>query len=118
MRHLGLGAVVSSVKALKHQGGVGVAHRLAGLVGQEVLLGDIGDIAVLVVFGQEVVKRLILAWPHFFGNGLPPFLGIVEGRIDIENHAAKGKDPMLYDLTDSEFGESRAHGVFIHRSLA
>ena len=94
-----------------------MAHRLAGLVGQEVLLGHIGDIAVLIVFRQEVVKGLVLAWPHFFGNGLPPFLGIVEGRIDIENHAAKGEDPVLYDLTDSEFGESCAHTIFIHRVL-
>jgi hypothetical protein len=25
---------------------------------------------------------------------------------------------VLYDLTDSEFGESCAHTIFIHRSLA
>jgi hypothetical protein len=25
---------------------------------------------------------------------------------------------VLYDLTDSEFGESCAHSIFIHRSLA
>lgn len=118
MRHLGLGAVLARVKALKHQGGVGMAHRLAGLVGQEVLLGHIGDIAVLVVFGQEVVKWLVLAWPYFFGNGLPPLLGIVEGRIDIENHAAKGEDPVLDYLADRKFGESCAHAIFIHRSLA
>ena len=114
MRHLGLGAVLARVKALKHQGRVGVPHRLTRLVGQEVLFGHIGDIAVLVVFGQEVVERLVLAWPHFLGNGLPPFLGIVEGRIDIENHAAKGEDPVLYDLTNREFGESRAHAIYIH----
>ena len=100
---------MASVKALKHQGRVGMTHRFASLVGQEVLLRHIGDIAVLVIFSQEVVKGLVLARPHFLGNGLPPFLGIVEGRIDIENHAAKGEDTVFYDLTDSEFGESCAH---------
>ena len=114
MRHLDLGAVVTRVKAFKHQGCMGVPHRLAGLVGQEVLLGYIGDIAVLFVFRQKMVKRLVLAWPHFLGNGLPPFLGIVEGWIDIKDHAAKGEDPVLYDLTNREFGESRAHTIYIH----
>ena len=109
---------MASVEALKHQGRVGMTHRFASLVGQEVLFGHIGDIAVLVVFRQEVVEGLVLARPNLFGNGLPPFFCIVEGRIDIENHAAKGEDPVLYDLTDSEFGESCAHSIFIHRSLA
>ena len=94
MRHLGLGAILARVKALKHQGGVRMAHRLAGLVGQEVLLGHIGDIAVLVILGQEVVKRLVLPRPHLFRNRLQPFPRIVYGRNALLNHPDQVEDTL------------------------
>ena len=106
MRHLGLGTVMASVEALKHQGRVGMTHRFASLVGQEVLLGHIGDIAVLIVLSQKVIEGLVLAGPHLFGDGVPPFLGIVELRIDIEDHASEGENPVLDHLADRKFCKS------------
>jgi hypothetical protein len=85
---------------------MGVADRLTGLVGQEVLLGHIGDIAVLIVLSQEVIEGLVLAWAHLFGDGVPPFLGIVELRIDIKDYASEGEYPVLDHLADRKFCKS------------
>jgi hypothetical protein len=53
-----------------------VRHRLAGLVGQQVLFRDVGDIGRLRVLGQQVIKRLVAARADIFGNRGQPLLGI------------------------------------------
>ena len=42
--------------------------RLAAVVRQQVLLGDIGDVFGLVVLGEQMIERLILVRPDFGGN--------------------------------------------------
>ena len=37
-----------------------MAHRLAGLVGQKVLLRDIGDVFGLGILGEQMIERLVL----------------------------------------------------------
>ena len=68
-------------------GDLRMPDRLAGIVRQQVLFGDIGDVFGLRIFREQVIERLVLVRPNLLGDRQPPFLGIVEFRIDIENHA-------------------------------
>ena len=72
--------VVPLFEGFEDQGGLRVADRLAAVVGHQVLLRDIGDVGVLVVLGQQMVERLVLARADFLGNGIPP-LWTVSMRI-------------------------------------
>ena len=83
---------------------LGMAHRLAGIVGQQILLRDVGDILRFFVLGEQVVERLVLRRPHLGGNGEVPFLRVREDRIDVVDHAAKGIEAVLDDLADGESG--------------
>src|ERR1700674_2937788 len=47
-----------------------------------------------------MIERLILVRPDLLGDRQPPFLGVVEDRIDIEDHAPERKDPVTDDLSD------------------
>src|SRR5690242_149433 len=51
-----------------------------------------------------MVEGLLLRRPAVGRDRLIPFLGIVEHRIDIEDDAAKGIEPVPDDLSDREFG--------------
>jgi len=86
--------------------------RLAGIVGQEVLLRDIGHVFGFRILRQQVVERLVLVRPDVLGDRKPPFLGVVEFRIDIEDHAPERKNPVANDLSDLKFGGPR----FCHKS--
>ena len=77
-----------------------MAHGLAGVVGEQVLLRHIGDIFRLVVFGEEVIEGLIFFRPDIFGDRFPPLIGVVERRINIVDHPAEGIIAMLDDLSD------------------
>src|SRR5690606_18099499 len=89
-----------------------MAHRLAGVVGQKVLLRDIGDVFRLAVFGEQVIEGLVAPRPHVLGDRLPPFLGVAEGRIDVENYATERIDPVANHLADAEF--RRAYFLHVH----
>jgi hypothetical protein len=54
-----------------------------------------------------VIERLVLVRTHVFGDRKPPLFGVVELRINVENHAAEREDPMADNLTDLKFGGSR-----------
>jgi len=83
--------------------------RLARLVGQQVLFRNVGDVFGFRVLGQQVIKRLILVRTHFLRDRQPPFLGIVEYRINIVNHATEREYPVADDLADLKFGGSRLY---------
>ena len=63
--------------------------RLSRVILDQVLFGDVGDVVALIVLGQQVVERLLLAGAAVLRNRGIPFVGIVEFRIDVENHPAK-----------------------------
>ena len=103
--------VATLVVEIEDFGDLRMAHRLAGLVRQQVLLGDIGDIFGFGVFREQMIERLILVRPNLGRNRLVPFLGIVEQRIDVENDPAKRIDAVPHDLADGVFGDSNlVHG--------
>ncbi len=67
---------------------VRVGHRATAVVDQEVLLRHIGDVVDgLVVLGQQVIEGLFLGWPDLLGDRLPPFLGVAEYRVHVNNDA-------------------------------
>src|SRR4030088_76847 len=62
-----------------------------------------------------MIERLILVRPDILGDRQPPFFGIVEFRIDIEDHAPERKDPVTDDLSDLKFGGPRFYHVSSNR---
>jgi hypothetical protein len=56
----------------------------------------------LIIFGQKMIKGLILARPQIFWDRFPPFFGIGELRINVINDAPKRKEPVANDLSDSK----------------
>ena len=72
-----------------------MANWIAGGIGHEVLLRDIGDIFGFRVFREEMIERLILARPDLLGNCLPPCLGIREDRVHVVDYPPEGKFPVL-----------------------
>src|SRR3546814_6519129 len=58
------------------------------------------DLAVFVVFREQVIKRLLPFRAHRLGNGFPPFLGIREFGIDIENDAPEWKQTVPHDIAN------------------
>src|SRR5580698_1743822 len=62
-----------------------------------------------------MIERLILVRADLFGDRQPPFLGIVEFRIDVENHAPERKYPVTDDLPDLKFGGPRFNHISSNR---
>jgi hypothetical protein len=73
------------------------------MVGQEVLLGHVGDILGFRVLGEEVIEGLVLVGPDLLGDRQPPVLGVVEFRIDVEDEPPEIEDPVSNHLADREF---------------
>jgi hypothetical protein len=69
--------------------------------------GGAGHVFRFRVLGEQVIERLILMRANLFRNRQPPFLGVVEFRIDVEDHATEGEDPVADDLSDLELGGTR-----------
>jgi hypothetical protein len=107
---LGPTAILTVLERLEQYRSLRMANGLARVVRKQVLLGNIGDIRTLLVFCEEMIKWLVFTGPDVFGYGPPPFLSVGELRVDIENDAAKGEDPMLDDLTYAESGDGQVHG--------
>ena len=77
---------------------IGIAQGLTRVIGQKVLLRDIGDVLGFRVLGEEVVEGLVLAGPNLLRDRQPPFLGVVEFRVDVEDQPPELEDPVLEPL--------------------
>ena len=64
-------------------------YRVRIFLGDQILFGHVGDIGTLGIFRQQVVIRLLFARPVLDRDRLPPFFGICELRVDVENDAAE-----------------------------
>src|SRR5262245_12055764 len=53
-----------------------------------------------------MIERLVLARAPVGGDRLVPFVGIVELRIDVEDHATKRIESVANNLTNLEFGDA------------
>ena len=52
--------VALAVEAVEQRADGGMVDRLALVVADQILLADVGDVARLGVFGEQVVERLVL----------------------------------------------------------
>ena len=77
-----------------------VIDRFFGVVDHQILLADISDISAVGIFGEQMVKGLVLARANIGGDRRIPFLAIGEDGIDIENHAAEIEQPMTHNIAD------------------
>ena len=84
-------------------------YRLSGFIHKKVLLGDVGGVVRLLVLGEQVIIGLIFLGANFLGNRLPPFLGVIEGWVDVEDHAPKGKEPVPNNLSNPKFRLALQH---------
>src|SRR5262245_14870607 len=74
--------VVARLVLLENLGDLRMADRFVGWVGQEILLGDIGDVLGLRIFREQMIERLVPARAHLRRDRLIPLFGVVELRID------------------------------------
>jgi hypothetical protein len=83
--HLAVTRPVCAVFALlENFGNVRMADWRARSIEKKVLFGDIGNVFGLRIFCEQMIERLVLARTDLRRNCLPPLLGVVEHRIDIE----------------------------------
>jgi hypothetical protein len=98
----GLQRIAATVKGFEHAGNCRMADRAVIVIWHEVLLADIGDIAILCIFSEQMIKWLIFARAHLGGNRLIPFLAIGEDGINIEDHATKIKHAVAHNIADAK----------------
>jgi integrase len=90
--HLAVTRPVSSVFVLlENFGHVRMADRRARGIDKKILFRHIGDVFGLRIFGEQMIERLVLARTDLRRDCLPPLLGVVEHRIDIEDHAPQAR---------------------------
>src|SRR6266508_4191948 len=80
-----------------------MAHGIAALIIEQILLRYIGDIFGVVVLREEVIEGLVLARADVFRDRAPPFFSIREYRIDIEYDTSEREQAVSHDLTYTEF---------------
>ena len=117
VRHAPPQRVTPAVEVFEQFGQARVIDRAAIGVAQQVLLADIGDIARIAVFGEQVVERLFAVGADFLGDRFVPFLAIGEDRVHIVDHAAKIEDPVAHNVADPEPGAGPARRIDIAASL-
>src|SRR4249920_3089068 len=81
-----------------------MTHRLAAVVRQKILLGDVGDVFGFVVLGEQMIERLILVRADFSRDRLVPFFRVAEDRINVEHDAAERIKAVTNHLADLKFG--------------
>ena len=69
--------VLALVEGLEQQRGLRMSNGLAGLVWQQVLFRHIGHVGTLVVFGEQMVERLVLRGAAVFVNVVVPFVALI-----------------------------------------
>ena len=80
-----------------------MTDRQAAIVILQVLLGHIGDIFSILIFGEQMIKRLLFARSYFLRYGLIPFFRIIIFRIHIKYDTAEIIKPVAHYLADLEF---------------
>jgi hypothetical protein len=98
------GTVAPLVITVENFGDLGMTERLAGIVRQKILLGDVGHVFGFSVLREQMIIGLILVRTNIRRNRLIPFLGVAKERVDIEYYAAKRIDAMPDDLADGILG--------------
>lgn len=97
-------AIPALGQSLKHRVDLRVINGARAAVFDQILLADIGDIAAVIIFGQQVIIGLILGWADRLWNGVIPFITIVEYGVDIKDYAAKIEHAVAHDIARRKIG--------------
>ena len=103
-----IGAILKRAKQVRY---IGVVHRFARVVSDQVLLRDVRDIIALVILSEQMVKRLIFDRAAVFWDGLIPFICIRKFRIDVKNHTPEGVFFMSDNLSKMIFCARLQHNI-------
>lgn len=101
--------VCTILKWPEHVGDVRVVHRLARVVSNQILLGHVSNVVGLIIFGQQVIKRLLANGTAVFGNSLVPLFRVGKLRIHVKNHPAKRVFFVADDLSQMVFCACSQH---------
>ena len=104
MAVLRLERVALAIEGVEQRADRRMIDRVAFIVGDEVLLADVGDVARLGIFGEEMVKRLVLGRPHVIGDRRIPFVAVGELGVDVEDYPPEIEQAMANDIADSVTG--------------
>ena len=81
--------VTALVEAVEEAVDGRVVDLAAVLVGDEVLLANVRDVARLRILGEQVIERLVPGRAQVLGDRLIPFLAVGEFRVNVEDDAAE-----------------------------
>jgi hypothetical protein len=79
-----------------------MVDRFLGFVADQILLADIGDVALLAILGEQVVEGLLLRRADLLGDRLVPFLAVRKLGVDVEDHPPEVEQSVPDDLADRE----------------
>lgn len=84
--------ITTFLEIAKHVQNVRMFQRFTRGIGNQVLLGNIGNIICRLGFGIKMVEGLILFRTNVFGDRFVPFLSVGKFRIDIKDHPPERTD--------------------------
>ena len=79
---------------------VGMTDRVVGRVGLQVAFGYVCSVSSLV--HQKVIPGPVFGRARA-GHGVVPFFATLKDRVHVEDNAAVGEQPVMYQLADPEF---------------
>ena len=109
MAQLGPQAVFAAFHSVEHGRDGGMVDRFVAVVGQQVLLGDVGDVGAVLALGEQMIERLLLERADVLVDRQPPLLGFAELRVDVEDDSPERKGPVADHLADAEFCDTSVH---------
>ena len=83
--------------------------RFARIILDQILFRYIGNVIILIVFGQQVIERLFLGRAAVLGDGRIPFVRVAEFGIHVKNHTPKRVFAVADHLSQMIFGSRLQH---------
>ncbi len=102
MRKTSAQLVAPITKRFEHLFNGRMIDRPGFRIAQQILLTDIGDVAVLVILGEEVIEGLFTRGAQFGRDRFVPFFAVGKDRVDIENHPAKIEEFVADDIANGK----------------
>ncbi len=100
---LSLKRVLPILKRAKKIIKIGVIHRFARVVGNQVLFGHVSHIKALLVLGQKVVERLVFLGTAFLGDRVIPRIRVRKHGVHIKDHTPERVFAVAYNLPQMIF---------------
>ena len=86
-------------------------NRTFLFIRQKILLADIGHIAVVAIFCEQMIKGLVFGGADFFRDRLIPFFAVCKNWVDIEYDAPKWEDFMADNRANPKASMGNGRGL-------